>query len=236
MGTKSKSSLFPRIAAHLEELITPLSEIGSPHHDAGLELAGWMSSHYRRGEVLPIVVVCTGNSRRSMLGAMMGNAAASFLNLPDVRFYSAGTTPSAFNPRTIQALQSVGFVVEATGEDATRGPDSLANPRHVVRWGTNPGQQIMEFSKALGDPTLPTSGFAALMVCDEADAGCPIVSGATARISLPFADPKIFDGGAKEGAKYAERRDDMGRLMLSVLMLVRERIASNYADQTERNQ
>jgi hypothetical protein len=42
---------------------------------------------------------------------------------------------------------------------------------------------------------------------------------------FPF-DPKIYDGGAYESAKYAERRDDMGRLMLSVMMQARQRIAS----------
>jgi arsenate reductase len=45
------------------------------------------------------------------------------------------------------------------------------------------------------------------------------------RISMPYLDPKIYDGGAYEAAKYAERRDDMGRLMLSVMMQARRRIA-----------
>ena len=43
---------------------------------------------------------------------------------------------------------------------------------------------------------------------------------------MPYLDPKIYDGGAYESAKYAERRDDMGRLMLSVMMQARQRIAA----------
>ena len=64
------------------------------------------------------------------------------------------------------------------------------------------------------------------MVCGEADAACPFVKGAALRVSMPYLDPKIYDGGGFESAKYAERRDDMGRLMLAVMMQARQRIAS----------
>jgi arsenate reductase len=209
--------LFPRIAAHLAGLITPLGGIGEPHRSAGRALAEWVSARRRPGETLPVLVVCTGNSRRSVLGAMMGNAAASYLGLPEIRFFSVGTTPSAFNPRTIAALEAIGFEVEPTGEEAPRGPEGAPNPRYVVRWGNDPAQRMTEFSKALGDAALPREGFAALMVCDEADAGCPFVPGASARISMPFEDPKSADGTPDEAARYAERRDEIGRVLLAAL-------------------
>ena len=60
------------------------------------------------------------------------------------------------------------------------------------------------------------------MVCGEADAACPIVRGAALRVSMPYLDPKIYDGSAYETAKYTERRDDIGRLMLSLLIRRRE--------------
>jgi hypothetical protein len=77
------------------------------------------------------------------------------------------------------------------------------------------------------DPANPQQGFAALLVCSEADAACPTVKGADLRVSMPYLDPKIYDGGAYEAAKYAERRDDMGRLMLSVMLQVRHRLAKS---------
>ena len=43
---------------------------------------------------------------------------------------------------------------------------------------------------------------------------------------MPYLDPKIYDDGAYEAAKYAERRDDIGRLMLSVMMQARGELAS----------
>ncbi len=74
------------------------------------------------------------------------------------------------------------------------------------------------------DPSNPQEGFAALMVCGEADAACPVVKGASIRISMPYLDPKIYDGSIYESSKYSERRDDIGRLMLSVMMQVRNRL------------
>jgi hypothetical protein len=35
-------------------------------------------------------------------------------------------------------------------------------------------------------------------------------------------DPKEFDGATFEAAKYAERRDDIGRFMLNALIQVRQ--------------
>ena len=61
------------------------------------------------GRPLPITFVCTGNSRRSILGATMGNVAAAYYGLPEVRCYSGGTAPTAFNPRTAATLSSGAF-------------------------------------------------------------------------------------------------------------------------------
>jgi arsenate reductase len=43
------------------------------------------------------------------------------------------------------------------------------------------------------------------MTCSEADKACPTVKGATARIAVPYNDPKEFDGTPQETAKYDER-------------------------------
>ena len=64
------------------------------------------------------------------------------------------------------------------------------------------------------------------MVCSEADEACPFVKGAALRLSMPYLDPKIYDGGAYESAKYAERRNDIGRLMLSVMVQARGELAA----------
>jgi arsenate reductase (thioredoxin) len=86
--------------------------------------------------------------------------------------------------------------------------------------------ETTEYSKKFDDRANPQQGFVALMVCSEADAACPLVKGAAVRVSMPYLDPKIYDGSIFEAAKYAERRDDIGRLMLATMMQARQRVTA----------
>ena len=221
----SRKRLNPKIAAHLELLATSFDLIDETHRVAGQKLAEWIVRNHKAGEELHVTVVCTGNSRRSILGATMGNIAAAYYGMPEIRFHSGGTAPTAFNPRTITALKEIGVAIEPTGKEAPRGEPATANPIYRVQWGESgePSLETVEFSKTYFDATNPQASFAALMVCSEADSACPFVKGASARISMPYLDPKIFDNSRYEAGKYAERRDDIGRLMLAVMMQVRNR-------------
>ncbi|HEU5118601.1 MAG TPA: hypothetical protein VFT74_18525 [Isosphaeraceae bacterium] len=68
------------------------------------------------------------------------------------------------------------------------------------------------------DPSNPQAGFGALLVCGEADSGCLFAS------PSPNLDPKIDHGTIYESARYAERRDDIDRLMFSVMMQAKDRL------------
>lgn len=223
----SRAKLSPKLKAYAEYLTTSFDMIDAPHREAGRKLAEWIAANDQPGVGLNLIVVCTGNSRRSILGSSLGNLAAAYQGFPEIRFYSGGTAPSAFNPRTVAALEAVGFVVEPTGKEAVRGEPNTPNPIYRVTWGE--GLESLEFSKLYGDSSNPSQGFAALMVCSEADAGCPFVKGAKFRLSMPYLDPKIYDQGAYETMKYAERRDDIGRLMLSVMTQARRLIDARRA-------
>jgi hypothetical protein len=220
----SRAKLAPSLKRHADYLTTTFDMIDEKHREAGVSLARWIAANHVPGKPLHVVVVCTGNSRRSILGSSMGNLAAAYYGMPEVRFHSGGTAPTAFNSRTVAALKEIGFTIEPTGSEAPRGEPKTENPVYRVSWGES--FETVEFSKHYGDRSNPQEGFAALMVCSEADAGCPFVKGATLRLSMPYLDPKIYDDGAYESAKYAERRDDIGRLMLSVLVQARGELAS----------
>ena len=222
-----QSKTFPAITNHLKSIATDGKSIASIHEKAQKELAKVIVEQYQQGKELSIILVCTGNSRRSMMGAAMGNASAAYYGLSDLRFYSGGTTPSAFNSRSIRALKEIGFKIEPTGEKAKLGPNGEDNPFYQVSWVKDQGWNCIEFSKHYNDPKNPQKDFIALMVCDEADSTCPVViMGATKRIPVPFADPKAFDGKPEEAAKYSERRDDIGRFMLSTLAIAKEQMKS----------
>ena len=73
----SPLTLLPGVAEHLGALATSTDRVDPQHREAAGRLSAWLAQNREPGRTLDVVVVCTGNSRRSMLGAMMGNAAAS---------------------------------------------------------------------------------------------------------------------------------------------------------------
>ena len=223
-GGEPKTDMYLNIHSHFEKLSKQPRGISKNHEKARLELVREIVSRYKKDGKVDLILVCTGNSRRSMMGAAMGNAAATFMGFKNMKFYSGGTKPSAFNSRSITALKAIGFKIRETGEKAAKGLKGEENPCYEVRWGDDKSCAMVEFSKKYNDLFNPQKDFIALMVCDEADMECPSVVGASARISLPFADPKEFDGTPLESAKYAERRDDLGRFMLSTFQMVREEL------------
>jgi arsenate reductase (thioredoxin) len=219
---ESRNKLAVKLRDHADYLTTTFDQIDEVHRESGQKLAQWIAACYKPGNPVDVIVVCTGNSRRSILGSTMGNLAAAYYGLEQIRFYSGGTSPTAFNPRTVASLQSIGFTIEPTGQEAPRGILPTKNPIYRVSWGE--GLETNEFSKRYDDGSNPQSNFAALLVCSEADSECPHVKGAALRLSMPYLDPKMYDDGAFETAKYAERRDDIGRLMLAVMAQVRREI------------
>jgi hypothetical protein len=163
--------------------------------------------------------------------ADLGNIAAVYYGLPEIRCYSSGTDPSAMNSRTITALKAIGVQIDPQGSEAPRGVANAPNPMLCIRWGkgesaTSPALETIEFSKKYSDSHNPQKGFAALMVCGEAEEACPVVQGQSIRIPMRYLDPKMFDDSDYETAKYAERRDDIGRFMMAEMMQVRNRLAS----------
>lgn len=220
MSGVESSELAPKLAEHMARIASQTGQVKPDHKEASEKLGEWIAGHYKAGQPLHVTIICTGNSRRSMLGSVMGNASAAFQGMPEVRFHSGGTTPSAFNKRTIASLKRVGVVIEPTGENGSKGPAGGDNPKYLVRWGNSDQTshlQMVEFSKHYRDQVNPQTGFAAVLVCTEADGACPTVAGASARIPAPFEDPKKFDDTSDEASRYDERRDDIARFMMNAL-------------------
>ena len=223
----SRKCLLPKVEEHLNLLTTGYDMLDEAQGAAGRKLVDWVVENYRPGQPLAITCVCTGNSRRSILAATMINVSAAYYGLPEIRGYSGGTKPSAFNERTVRTLREIGIEVTKLGEEAARGDVATANPKHRIRWGFGPddsSMRVIEFSKKYDDASNPSSEFAALIVCSDAEEDCPLIKGASTRIAMPYLDPKAYDGTKLEAQKYAERRDDIGRLMLSVMMQSRLRL------------
>jgi hypothetical protein len=96
------------------------------------------------------------------------------------------------------------------------------NPIYEVRF-SDEEEPTRAFSKVYDQPPNPTSDFAAVMTCSQADAACPLVLGATERIAITYQDPKTFDGTDREAVAYDERCRQIAREMLYAFSLVGSR-------------
>lgn len=155
---------------------------GDAEHRAKLEtLKGALQAQLQERGRLDVLFVCTHNSRRSHMAQLIALASAQRRGLSNVRTFSGGTEVTAFDPRASAALERAGFVT------------------------------VGAFSKKIDDPANPSADFVAVMTCSQADAACPVVPGATRRVTVPYEDPKVADGTPEETQRYDERVAQIGR-------------------------
>lgn len=172
--------------------------------------AGLAALVEEQGE-LPVTFVCTHNSRRSHLAQVWAQVAADLEGLDGIVTHSGGTEATAFHPRAVAALERAGFRATVV--------EPGANP--VVELEGAPGGRVLRcWSKVFDAAPNPSSGFAAVMTCDDADEACPFVPGAALRAALTYVDPKAQDGTPRESAAYDERCAQIAREMLLLFRLV----------------
>ena len=160
------------------------------------KIADYISSRIKSNESADLIYICTHNSRRSHFGQIWGATAAAYYGIKNVKTYSGGTEATACNFRSVEALKRVGYLIEKTTE--------TSNPIYQIQYAIG-GPKLTAFSKKYDDEANPKKGFCAVMTCTSADKACPVIFGASKRISTPFEDPKAFDGTAEESKKYDER-------------------------------
>ncbi len=195
-------NFYDKLQPYCETLEAEFDKI-APERKASLEEIGaYIAEKRQRSEPVKVNVICTHNSRRSHMGQLWLEAAAAWYGVDEVQGFSGGTEATAFNTRAVAAMQRAGFeiIADTTGE----------NPHYLVRLGESYPQQEL-FSKRYDDAVNPSEAFAAVMVCTDADEACPIVPGAERRFSIPYEDPKHFDGTPAETEKYDERCRQIAR-------------------------
>jgi protein-tyrosine-phosphatase len=217
----AKPTLVPALAASLASLETGMDAIPSDRKDQLDKVAAFVRTKRAAGGTARLVFICTHNSRRSQMGELWAAAAAAYYGIDHVESFSGGLEVTAFNARAIAAVERAGFQVANPGGD---------NPHVKVTYAVDrPALEL--FSKKYSDPFNPQQDFAALMTCSHADAACPLVIGASARISIPYDDPKESDGKPEETATYDARSKQIATEMLFVFSRVREAPPAHVASQ-----
>ena len=206
------------ILDHTENLVKKLSVFPkglSPSREEKLDLlAKAISDSINHSNKAEVIVICTHNSRRSHIGQLMLKLAAICHNLGNVFTYSGGTEATAMNVRVARALKDHGLEVKQLTEGL--------NPKYYIPLVDNDPLLDIHFSKPYDNSYNPQQGFIAVMVCDDADEACPVVAGATYRISLPYIDPKISDDTEDERKIYYDKVIEIGREMFLVMDKVKK--------------
>lgn len=165
-------------------------------------IAEYISKKIDKNEEVNLIFICTHNSRRSQMAQLWAETAAYYYGMDNVKSYSGGVEATEFNPKAVNALRQAGFKIDKI--------DDGENPRYSVKF-SGAGANITAFSKKYDHEYNPHGNFAALMVCDEADEACPYVFGAEKRFSIPYEDPKNYDGTNIVEEKYYERCEEIAR-------------------------
>lgn len=174
-------------------------------------IANYIQKKLDEKKTVQLVYICIHNSRRSHFGQVAASVAAAHYQL-NLQAYSGGTVATAFNPNAIAALQKIGFSIDTS--------DTSENPHYQVYFqGQNP---VICFSKIYDDPINPTSDFAAIMTCGEAEENCPFIPNAEFKTSTTYEDPKASDGSGKELEVYAERFSQILRETLYAFSLIKK--------------
>jgi arsenate reductase len=159
-------------------------------------LVDYIQNKVKLGETIRLNFICTHNSRRSHLSQIWAQTMAFHFGIKNVFCYSGGTEATAMFPKVAETLTNQGFTIQKLSD--------TANPVYAVKYDQNE-HPIICFSKKYSDEFNPKTKFGAIMTCNNADEGCPLVFGAEARFPIKYDDPKTFDGTALQSQKYAER-------------------------------
>jgi arsenate reductase (thioredoxin) len=183
---------------NLSKTIQSITEISVPNERKEIlnPLIEYIQNKVNANQEIRLNFICTHNSRRSHLSQIWAQTMAFHFNIKNIFCYSGGTEATAMFPKVGETLANQGFEIQQLSEKQ--------NPVYAVKFDVNQ-HAIICFSKTYFDDFNPKSQFGAIMTCNNADEGCPMVFGAEARFQIKYDDPKAFDGTELMNEKYTER-------------------------------
>lgn len=194
---------------NLSKTIQLVSKISIPNERKEVlqPLIDYIQDKVNSNEEIRLNFICTHNSRRSHLSQIWAQTMAFHFGIQNIYCYSGGTEATAMFPKVAETLTNQGFEIQKLNE--------TQNPVYAVKFDENQ-HPIICFSKTYFDDFNPKNKFGAIMTCNNADEGCPMVLGAEARFLVKYDDPKAFDRTDVMNEKYTERSLQIAREMYFV--------------------
>lgn len=176
-------------------------------------LVNYIQSKVETKQTIRLNFICTHNSRRSHLSQIWAQTMAYHFGIKNVYCYSGGTEATAMFPKVAEILNNQGFQIQKLSE--------TENPVYAIKYAQNESA-IICFSKEYNNEFNPKSEFGAIMTCNNADEGCPIVFGAEARFPIKYDDPKASDNTTEQTQVYTERSSQIATEMLYVFSQIKK--------------
>ena len=191
---KKTNNMFQNLSKTIEN-ISKIS-VSEERKEVLQPLVDYIQNKVNLNEIIRLNFICTHNSRRSHLSQIWAKTMAFQFGINNVFCYSGGTEATAMFPKVGETLIKQGFEIQQLSKNK--------NPVYAIKFSENEAP-IIAFSKTYFDDFNPKSNFGAIMTCNNADEGCPMVFGAEARFPIKYDDPKAFDDTEVMNEKYAER-------------------------------
>jgi protein-tyrosine phosphatase/arsenate reductase len=204
--------MYKKIKSTCDLLSVQFDSIASERKFLLEKISAYIQAKKDKNDPIQLMYVCTHNSRRSHFGQIWAAVAAAFYNVSNVTTFSGGTEATAFNINAINALKEIGFEIDTK--------DETGNSVYEVKYSTEKEPSIC-FSKVYNDDFNPSSNFAAIMTCGDAEENCPFIPGVELRIGTTYNDPKEFDGTELQDQKYKERSLQIALETLYVFSLIK---------------
>lgn len=176
-------------------------------------LVDYLQNKIETDQTIRLNFICTHNSRRSHLSQIWAQTMAYHFGVKNVYCYSGGTEATAMFPKVAETLSNQGFQIQKLSE--------TENPVYAVKYAQNEAPVIC-FSKEYNNEFNPKSEFGAIMTCNNADEGCPIVFGAKGRFPVKYDDPKASDNTPEQTQVYAERSLQIAAEMFYVFSQIKK--------------
>ncbi|CAH0295024.1 protein-tyrosine-phosphatase [Chryseobacterium sp. Bi04] len=176
-------------------------------------LVNYIQSKVETNQTIRLNFICTHNSRRSHLSQIWAQTMSHHFGIKNVYCYSGGTEATAMFPEVAETLNNQGFQIQKLSE--------TENPVYAVKYAQNESA-IICFSKEYNNEFNPKNEFGAIMTCNNADVGCPIIFEAEARFPIKYDDPKASDNTPEQTQVYTERSSQIATEMLYVFSQIKK--------------
>lgn len=203
--------LLPKIQSFVEHL--DFSDIPKERKKVLETIIIFLQNKREKKTPINLNFICTHNSRRSQLCQIWAQTAAHYYDIDNMKAFSGGTAVTAFHPNAIHALERSGFRIK---EEIAK-----ENPVTTVLFSSEV-QPLSCYSKLYQDAISKSEKFIAILTCTDAEAACPFIPEAEARLSLKYEDPKKADGTAAEEQAYTARNHQIATEMCYIFSNIRK--------------